>query len=252
MYKNENGYVVVETIGAFVPFVLLVVSILSLVNIMTMQARVHYALTQAANTLAMYSYTLEVMGIAKNLTTLDNKADRVYREASAMRNDVNAVISGMNGLSDLSGAKEGASDTISRAYGWGEEAMGDPKGTLQLLMNYGINELRNRMFEELARPLVGRYLSNGEMTGDQYLTSVGVVNRITGKTGLGALEFYQFRSTGAGNSVLIDKNGNVKLTVEYEVKYTFGGLPLPFSPTLRITQTAVTKAWLNGSGKGYW
>jgi uncharacterized protein YoxC len=250
--RDSDGYVVVETVGTFIPFVLLVVSILSLVNIVTLQARVHFALTQAAKTLSMYSYTLEVTGIANELTALDDKAYKVAREANAMRDDVNAVLRGIEGFSDISGAVDGAEAASKRIYGWGETAAGDPKAALQLLMSYGLNELRNRAFEELARPLVGRYLGNGDVTGDEYLRSVRVVNRHTGSTGLDALEFFQFSNLGLGNNVLIDRNGNVKLTVEYEVEYTFGALPLPFRPTLSITQTAVTKAWLNGSGKGYW
>jgi len=245
MRTDDNGYVVVETVGAFVPFLLLVISILSLVNIVAVQARVHFAMTQAANTLSMYCYTLEVLGIANNMTTLDNKAFKVVGEANAMKNDIDSVISGVNVLS-------GVSDVSKRTFGWGEEVAGDPKAALQLLMNFGINELRNQVFEELARPLVGRYLGNGDLTGDEYLRRMRVVNTHTGKRGLEALEFYQFRNLGLGNSVLIDRDGNVKLIVEYEIEYTFGGLPLPFSPTLRVTQTVVTKAWLNGSGRGYW
>ena len=252
MHEDENGYIVVETVGAFIPFVLLIVSILSLVNIVALQARVHYALTQAANTLAMYSYALEVTGIAKGLSTLDNKANKVAREANAMRDDVTGVLSGIEAFSNIRGAADSGGAALNRALGWAEEAAGNPKEVLQLLMNYGLNEVRNQIFEELARPLVGRYLANGDMTGDQYLRSVRVVNSSNGKTGLEALEFHKWGNLGLGNSVLIDKDGNVKLTVHYEVEYRFGVLPLPFKPTLRITQTAVTKAWLNGSGKGYW
>ena len=250
--RDDDGYIVVETIGTFIPFVLLVISVLSLVNIVTVQARVHYALTQAANTFSMYSYTLEVMGIANNLTTLDNKAGRVAGDANAMRNDINAVLTGIDSLSGIMDASSRSGSIRNRALGWGEDIAGDPKAALQLLMNYGVNELRNRVFEELARPLVGRYLANGNMTGDEYLRSAGIVNRHTGKEGLEALEFYRFSNLGLGNSVLIDADGNIKLVVEYEIEYTFGGLPLPFRPTLRVTQTAVTKAWLNGSGRGYW
>ena len=251
-YADENGYIVVETIGAFIPFLLLIISILSLINIVTVQARVHYALTQAANTFSMYSYTLEVLGIADKLTALDNKASRVASEANDMRDDINSVLSGIDSLSGLMTSVSNSGAVIERAFGWGEEIAGDPKGALQLLMNYGLDELRNKVFEEMARPLVGRYLANGEMSGDEYLRRAGVVNTHTGEEGLEALEFYQFSNLGIGNSVLIDANGNVKLVVEYEIEYTFGGLRLPFRPTLRITQTAATKAWLNGSGKGYW
>ena len=250
-FSDDKGHIVVETVGAFVPFVLLVVSILSLVNIVAVQARIHYALTQAANTLSMYSYTLEVLGVANNMTTLSNKANRVASEVDGIRSDVNSVMTGLDSLSGIIGSVESGGKVVNRVTGLGEEAAGDPKAALQLLMNFGLNELRNSVFELLARPLVGRYLANDNTTGDEYLQKAGVVNKKTGAEGLNALEFYKFSNLGLGNSALIDKDGNVKLTVEYEIMYTFGGLPLPFSPTLRITQTAVTKAWLNGSGEGY-
>ena len=252
MVNDEKGHILVETVCAFVPFVLLIVSILSLVNIVALQARVHYALTQAANTLSMYSYTLEVTGLANDLSMLDNKADKVSREISAMQDDVDAVLSGINSLSDVFDTAAHSVAIVERAFDIGEELVEDPIGVVQLLMNYRLNDLRNRLFGELARPLVGRYLANWDLTGNQYLRSVKVVNSSNGKTGLDALEFHRYRNRGMGNSTMIDRNGNVKLVVHYEIEYTFGVLPLPFKPTLKITQTAITKAWLNGSGKGYW
>ena len=251
-FIDDNGYIVVETVGAFIPFVFLVVSILSLVNIVTVQARVHYALTQAANTLSMYSYTLEVLGVSNKLTELHYEADKVSKEIGKLRSDMDEILAGLDSFSNVTGAVEGSRNAAARVYGWGEAAAGDPRAALQTFMNYGESELLNLVFEELARPLVGRYLANGELTGDEYLLGAGVMNRHTGATGLDALEFYQFSNAGLGNSVLIDAQGNVKLVVEYEIAYTFGLLPLPFNPSLRITQSAVTKAWLNGSGKGYW
>ncbi|MDR0492005.1 MAG: hypothetical protein LBH28_12255 [Oscillospiraceae bacterium] len=98
MGRDEDGYIVVETVGTFVPFVLLVISILSLVNIVTVQARVHYALTQAADSLSIYCYSLEVLGIADNLTTLDNKANRVAKEADAIKTDLGTVFSGIKSM----------------------------------------------------------------------------------------------------------------------------------------------------------
>ena len=95
IHQDENGHIVVETIGTFIPFVFLVVSILSLVSIVALQARVHYAITQAANTMSMYSYLLEVLGIANSLTTLDNKAYKVTSEVGAIKSDVNSVLSGL-------------------------------------------------------------------------------------------------------------------------------------------------------------
>ena len=247
MNRAEEGHIAVETIGTFVPLVLLMISILSLVNIVAVQARMHYALTQAANTLSMYCYTLEVLGVADSLAGIGSDASRARTEAGAMLGDVSSVINGIESMSGNGNAGGGA----NRPHSIAEEAAGDPMSVLNLLLNYGIDELRNQVFEEIARPLVGRFLANGDMSGDAYLRRSGVVNTNTGSRGLDALEFFQWGNMGSGNSVLIDGSGNVKLTVEYEIDYTFGALPLPFGPTLRVTQTAITKAWLKGSGEGY-
>jgi len=199
---DQNGYIVVETVGTFIPFVLVVVSVLSLVNIVTMQSRIHNALTQTALTLSMYCYVLEVMGLIDDLSTLDEKAN-------AFTVSISSVQEGINSLT------------------------GDTESMLQGLLNFGINELRSNLMAELIHPLLMSYMDNGDMSGDEYLKSVRVVN------------FY------LSDCLIIDKNKNVKLTANYEVEYTFGALRLPFTPTLRITQTVVTKAWLGGSGEGY-
>ncbi|MCL2200613.1 MAG: hypothetical protein FWB75_01505, partial [Oscillospiraceae bacterium] len=216
------------------------------------QARVHYALTQTAKTLSVYCYTLEAAGVAADMTALDNKADKTAIGANELRKELNAVFKGGGSLKDIGSRINSAGNVINLAYGYGEEAVGNPEAVLQQMLSFGQNELRNQVFELVARPMVGRYLSNGDKTADEYLRSARVVNSRSGAVGLSALEFHQFGNLGTGNSVLLDKDGNVKLTVEYEVEYTFGALPLPFNPTLKITQTAITKAWLNGSGQGYW
>jgi len=51
-------------------------------------------------------------------------------------------------------------------------------------------------------------------------------------------------------SRFLDSGGNIKLVVQYEIDYTFGGLELPFKK-LEVTQEVMTKAWLNGYGDGY-
>ncbi|MDR0491768.1 MAG: hypothetical protein LBH28_11045 [Oscillospiraceae bacterium] len=247
---DDDGHIVVETLGAFVPFVLLIVSILSLVNIVTLQTRVHYALTQAANTLSMYCYTLEVTGLADGLQKLDSESTKVRKAADEMKTDVAAVFSGIESLS-IGAVAESGEAVVNRAIDWGESIADDPKGVMQLLLNYALSESGSYIFGQLVRPLVGRYLANSTMTGDSYLKSVNVVNGIDG------LDFYEFtlfnpESIGNTNSVLLDRNGDVRLIVQYDIEYKFGSLPLPFRPTLHVTQSVATKAWLGGKGKGYW
>jgi len=224
MQNDNNGYIVVETVGTFIPFIFLVISILSLVNIVTLQSRVHNALTQTANTLSMYSYVLKATGASDSLMIADSKA-------SSTGESINSV---MNGIASLS--KGGGFDVNAgkRALSAAEELVGDPRTMIQNFANFGIGELRSMASGQLVQPLVGRHLANGGMTGDEYLKSVRVVN------------------FNISDCVIIDRNGNIKITADYEIEYTFGALRLPFGPTLKITQTVVTKAWLGGSGEGYW
>jgi len=222
--KDEDGYIVVETVGTFLPFVLLVISILSLVNIVTLQARVHNALTQTANTISMYCYAIHAAGISESLITLNKKA-------SASKENINAVFSGIEALSKGNGFN---SDSAGQLFNTAQSAAGDPKAAIQSILNYGAGQVHNRASAAFIQPLAGRYLANGYMSGDEYLSSVRVKD----------LDFNQ--------SVIIDQNGNVKISVDYKVDYTFGALKLPFGPYLRVTQTAITKAWLGGSGEGYW
>ena len=248
MRKDENGHITVETTGTFILFVLFVVSILSLVNIVTLQTRIHYALTQAAQTISIYAYTLELTGLADDLKSIDAGASRVRSGVDQIKSDIRGAISGIKSLSPSSAAEHGGS-AANHVIGWGEEIAADPAEMMASVLDYGLGTGISLVFEQIARPLVGRYLSNGNVSGDEYLRSVNVVD------GLDGLDFASFSlfdpaHSGAG-SVLIDENGNVRLVVRYEIEYRFGALPLPFRPVLSVTQTAVTKAWLGGRGQGY-
>lgn len=251
MEKDENGYIVVETIGAFLLLVLLMLSILSLVNIVTVQTRVHYALTQAAETVSMYSYVLDVTGAADHLMKNAEQAEAVQGEIDTFTENVNQVLDGIRSLS-IDQVKDNGKKAGVQVQGWINGTEEDPKRTIQYLLNYGLNKAENTLFSELMRPLVGHYLSNGngigKLSGNEYLKMVQVDG------GLDGLDF----SNGFNvinplkESTLLDSKGYIWLRVTYKIDYTFGALPLPWiEPALEVTQTVATKAWLGGAGEGY-
>lgn len=248
MKEDQRGYIVVETIGTFLLFVLLVISILSLVNIVTLQAQVHYALTQAAETLSIASYPLEVTGMAEHIMKLDENADDLREEADAFKTDINGIIEGINSLSPGE-VEEFGEAAFNRASGWAKDTIANPQETIRIMSNFALNEGKGAVVKELVRPLVGRYLRNGTMSGDEYLKSVNVAG------GLEGLKFYDFSLTdfenlGNNDTQWLDKNGDIKIVVRYDINYKFGALPLPFDPKLSVTQSVKTKAWLGGSGEG--
>ena len=87
------------------------------------------------------------------------------------------------------------------------------------------------------------------MSGDEYLK----ISNVDG--GLEGLSFNDFLTpdlnTKTGNdSRFLTSEENIKIIVEYNIDYSFGALPLPFTK-LHIAQEVMTRAWLNGVGPGY-
>ena len=243
MRREEGGYIVVETILSFTMLVLLTVSILSLINITVVQARIHYALTQAAETISMYSYVLEATGLADPMGNLAQGAAGVQEEIDGFRENLTGVL---DGLESLAPEEIGASGEAlaGQVGGWIDDVSADPRGALQDLLQFGLYEGEKALARALAQPLVGRYLSNGAWTGDEFLRAFHVYNGLEGLD-FGGLDFRD------NDSTLLDADGNVVLTVRYELEYTFGALPLPFGPHLDVEQTVTTKSWLGGHGEGY-
>lgn len=244
MGKDERGYIVVETILAFMLLVFLMLSILSLINIVVVQARVHYALTQTAETVSMYSYTLDVVGAADHLQNNAAQAETVQKEIDTAKKNINDVMDGLRALS-LDQVKDSGQKVGVQVKGWVDGTAEDPKRTVQHLLNYGLNKTGNAAFSELMRPLVEHYLANGDTSGDEFLKSFHVQDGIQG------LRFTQGMTADTKESTLLDSQGYLWLSVNYKVDYFFGALPLPFEPELEISQTVVTQAWLGGSGEGY-
>lgn len=255
MKRDQGGYIVVETIACFTLFVFLMMSILSLINIVTVQARVHYAITQAAETLSMYSYTLDAMGAAEKLMKSADRAETVDDGVNQFVENVNKVFDAVEAL-DVSGVKASGEALYLQGSGIAQRAADDPKDLLQDVMNYGLQKGMSAGFGALVRPLVGRYLTNGNISGDSFLKAFRV------KDGLDGLEFSSFNIIGwdpenhrllgspRDDSMLLTSSGDIRIVVSYQIDYTFGTLPLPFRE-LTVTQEAVTKAWLGGEGKRY-
>lgn len=255
MKNKRNGYIVVETIGSFLLFVFLNISILSLINIVTVQTRIHYALTQAAETLSMYSYILDAMGIADHLVASAEKSEAVVSAGEELVDNINTVMSSLQSL-DIEGLEESTGAIVDQAEGFADTMTNDPEKILQGLLNYGVQELSSAALGACVQPLVGWYLTNGEQSGDAYLRSAHVIG------GLDGLDFYtrdsvsfdadngQLVAVTAEKSRFLDGGENIKLVVQYKIDYTFGALPLPFGE-LEVTQEVMTKAWLNGYGDGY-
>lgn len=98
--KNDiHGYIVVETILAFVPFTMAMLAIVMLINVVSAQSNVHYALTQTANEVSILSY-------------LDQAAGRRERNAGTLR----SAMSVTNNLTNIFPLLDTMSDADIHAY----------------------------------------------------------------------------------------------------------------------------------------
>lgn len=254
MERDERGYIVVETITCFTLFVFLVISILSLINIVTVQARVHYAITQAAETISMYSYTLDAMGVSEELMASAGRSDKTEKEINDFISNVNSVHDAIEALS-VSGIQESGKALYQQGSKLAKHVKDDPKDVLQNVMNYGLQKAGEAGFGELVRPLVNRYLANGNMSGDEFLKAFHVIGGLDGLNFTpGSLPEWDEsgrRAVASYDSTrLLTSTGDIRIVVSYKIDYTFGKLPLPFGE-LEVTQQAVTKSWLGGRGEGY-
>lgn len=233
MKEDNNGYIVVETLGSFMLFLFLISSILSLVNIVTLQARVHYAITQTAQTISMYSYVLHITSTDTVLSNVDKNASEAKANVNDFKSEVGAFIDGLENMDP------GAVNTAGSALaGRAEDIVDDPHAMISSILNLGIDAGVDAGTQALVQTMTGRYLTNGAQSGEEYLQSVGVIGGLSG---------LNFAPPESASTNLIDKRGNLTIAVQYDVEYTFGGLPLPFEPKLTITQGVKTKLWLGGS-----
>lgn len=236
--KTEEGYIVVETALSFTLFILLVVSILSLINIVTIQARIHYALTQTANELSMYSYVLDALGLSGDIKGLDKTGHEVQEKIDGVIEDLKTIERGVTTVPGSTGAffdnLDALTDAVRSLSNTAGEIADDPKGTFVKVVRYGLNGAKNYGMQELViRPMIGKYLKNGTQDGEEYLNSCGI-------NGLDGLEL--------GKCVFIDSKGDITIVASYDIDYSFGLLPLSFTK-IHVEQTAKTSAWLGGKSE---
>ena len=145
MLKNENGAIIVETIFSWLFFTFLVLSIITLINITTKQIRIHYAITQTANELAMYSHILYATGLSGHIMSAAGAGETVQGQ--------------IDNVLDM-----GNLDTVFDAIGPFSETVGevleDPRQALRNLVAFGLDAAGNYIAQELLmRPRIERHLT---------------------------------------------------------------------------------------------
>jgi hypothetical protein len=253
MKKQDDGYIVVETLLSFIMFLFFALSLLSLINIVTVNMRMHYAVTQVTNELSMYSYLVDVVGATDELVAFKEAGGKLDAEINTFKDNIRNTVDSTTEagkrtkeiIDNPSTFKDNLStitDLLESAIGSGE-AVVDKAEDMYENPEYYINLLLDKVLDgavdyivanHIIKPMMEKYLENGDTTADTYLNANNIGTDI---------EPYNYDTLDFDTRFFMNKNGDIIVTVTYDIDYTFGFLPLDFTK-LSFTQSAKTRAWI--------
>ncbi|MEE1124895.1 MAG: hypothetical protein U0L18_03030 [Acutalibacteraceae bacterium] len=257
--KKENGSVTIEATISLSAFMFAIVTILTIVNICIVQARVSYALNTTAKEISQYSYLYSLTGLNDSQSKLYEAGVEGTEGVSKILGDINTVYNEIENLGQTGkqtpdnidaimtawdsavGSVEKIEAAGSSIYDTISEIAKDPKnlmfGIAKLAASEGFDLAKSRLIAApLTKAMIQKHLvSTKDGSVESYLKSLGVVPSANGSY-LDGLDF--------SKSTLFPYGSNeIRLKVSYDVK-VIALLPIDFS--FHFNQTAVTHGWLSG------
>lgn len=257
--KKENGSVTIEATISLSAFMFAIVTILTIVNVCIVQARMSYALNTTAKEISQYSYLYSLTGLNDSQSQLYNAGVEGTKDISKILGDINTVYNEIENLGqtgkqspdnidDIMSAWDSAVGSVDNIEAAGSSLYDtvsgiakDPKnlmfGIAKLAASEGFDLVKSRLIAApLTKTMIQKHLvSTKGGSVDAYLKSLGVVPSANGSY-LDGLDF--------SKSTLFPYGSNeIRLNVSYDVK-VIALLPIDFS--FHFNQTAVTHGWLSG------
>ena len=235
---GEEGLLTVEAILGLVPFILVILGIISFIDIFAVHNKIQYAMHQMGNEISAYTYFYEALGIRsadlglkadidKQTAPLDttlNDLSSFLEQVGQFEDDLNGIKSGS---SSLSGTIESGKDTINKGQQLVNSAgvfISDPKQLLRSIVYLGIEK--------------------GEQKAKTWL--LGCISNVR--------NVHSDKQNGLNfkNSSFLsdDQYRMIDLVVEYDIEVYFFKL-FRKDPTIHVVQRCEVPAWLNGDGVKY-
>jgi hypothetical protein len=260
--KREAGMITVEGVLSLVPFIIVILGIISFINIFAVHNKIQYALYQIGSELSCYTYFYQALGVRAADLKLKEDTDANTEKLDGAMEDLEEFLSEVNSFEDnvsdvmdnpASGAVElediieQGKDVLQQGTQTGRELISDPKALLRGFIYLGAEKLENSaksfVLEIISNGMMSVYLDGSfsghmPMTADEYLKYYGV------KDGMSGLDF--------GNSELFsdEKYRMIDIVVEYDIEVYI--LKLFFKdPTIHVVQRCSMPAWLDGDGVTY-
>lgn len=258
-YKAEKGAITVEATISLSAFMFAIVTILSIINICTVQAKIGVAINTTAKELSQYCYLYSLTGFAESEAKLRENGVEDTQELNAIMGNIGTVFDEIQNLGEGNPQSDIDVDTImadveskigsvenieaaGSAIGNSLETIAeDPKslimGMAKMLASDGLELAKSKIIAApLSKGLCKKHLVNSsESDVEAYLKSLGIVPGADGKY-LSGLDFSE--------STLFPYGSNeITVSVNYKVK-VIPLLPIDFEYEFR--QTAITNGWLAG------
>lgn len=257
--KSESGSVTIEATISLSAFMFAIVTILTIINICIVQARVSYAINTTAKEISQYSYLYALTGINDSHGELEAAGqadtlplDNVFHDLNSMYNEIENLgesgLSTNNDIDDISAKWDSISSSLNGLEDSGsalmsdiEDIADDPKqiifGVAKLAGSTALDTAKSKLImEPLARAMCKKHLVSSKSGNvDSYLKLLGVVPDATGSYYKG-LDFH-------GSTLFANGSNEIKVCVSYDVK-VIALLPIDFR--FHFEQTAITHGWLAG------
>lgn len=271
---GEDGMITVEGVLSLVPFILVILGIISFTNIFAVHNRIQYAMYQMGSELTCYTYFYQALGIRAADLVVKGDADEATEELDSAMEELDSFLEQIGSLeddvkklpeSDWSNIQENLDQVFSdggeslekgkQLAQTAKELLSDPKALFRAIVYLAIEKAeelgKGQLLAWISSVMMNVYLDESyakyhPMTADQYLKYYGV------KGGVDGLDFSEsrlFSDEGTGED-LDTKYRTIDMVVEYDIEVYFFKLFLK-DPTIHVVQRCTMPAWLDGDGVTY-
>lgn len=259
-YKNECGMLTVEATLVLVPFLMVILGIISVINIYMVHNRIQYAIFQVGSELSAYTYFYEALSIRAGDKAVQGDADVATAEVDKMidytsqfmENTISAKDSYTeiynsksfedleNNINDAEEKTDAVIESGKEVWNQGTYMIHNPEtiiqGVVYLGIEYGISALKSAFASFLSEGMANLYIQQNGITAQEYLSSYGVSSD--------GLDY--------GESSMFDDDDHrmIDIVVEYDIDVFFFKI-FGVDPTIHMVQRVMIPAWLDGDGTSY-
>lgn len=245
--SKERGAIVVEATISLTAFVFLLFTILSLINICYIQAKMAMALNSATKEISQYSYLYYKLGIDDAEKSLNEGTSDAKNMATGTIDTVGIFVDAISGVPETDTQAEfealteqledGVSSADSLIQTYGDKLADDPKGFLLGMGKMALNEGKETLKSKFFAQVIGKAFMKKNLKAykdddpDEFLKRHGIVDGVSGLD----FDYSVFMAYGTSNQIQMVVTYDVQVIKLLDIDYSF-----------KFRQCAKTTAWGNG------